>query len=62
MSVLIKIIGSIIFGLLMYAIPVLLVCSVVYGWDGFVQLVLYIFAFGELGALCTLIYSASEVK
>jgi len=54
------IIGSIIFALLMYAIPILTVCSFVYGWDGFIKTVLSIFVIGQIAVFCELIYSAAE--
>ena len=62
MTTIIKVIGCIVLSLILYAIPVLLVCSIAYKWDDFVTIVLFILAFGEFCALWNAIYNATEVE
>lgn len=57
------IIGSVVFTALMYCVPILLTCSFLLNFDGFIQLVLVLCAFGQLGAIFWSVYwNASEDK
>lgn len=48
MSRILIIIGGVIFSLIMYAIPILCVCSLVYHWDGPVQTGLISLCVGQI--------------
>ena len=55
MNKIIKIVGSIVVSVIMYAIPILTACSFAYAWDGFVRLIL------TLASLTQLVCLAFEV-
>lgn len=48
MKSIIRVIGSAVFTLAMYAIPIVLTCSFVYEWDGIIRLFLVIFSSAQL--------------
>ena len=56
METIIRILGSVIFGLAMYSVPVLCVCAYTLGWEDFVKYLLTIAAFGQALLLCEFVY------
>lgn len=60
MNILIRIIGSVILSLVLYAIPILLACSFCLEWDGSISFILIIVSLIELCYFVGFIFSTSE--
>lgn len=60
MNSLTRIIGSIVLSLILYAIPILLVCSFFLKWDFYISFVLIAVSFTEIYFLVVSIFSNSK--
>ena len=60
MNSLIRIIGSMVLSLVLYAIPILLACSFCLGWNGYVSFAFIIVSFTEFYFLAEFIFSNSK--
>lgn len=56
MSKLIKIIGSIVFSVAMYTVPICTACAFIKDWDGFLKLILLLVSAGQVSALVACVY------
>ena len=53
-------IGVFVITAILYAIPILTACSFIYGWDGFIQLVLIVASIIEFCGISVLIVDKSD--
>lgn len=61
MSKIVRVLGAVVFSLLMYSTPIVLTLSFAYDWDGFYRWVCCIAAVGQLSALvAAVLYMAEE--
>jgi hypothetical protein len=60
MNKLVRVIGSFIFSIIMYAVPILFAFSIAYKWNGFFIMLLSISAATQLLMLCMNVYDKSE--
>lgn len=56
MKTIIRLLGSVIFGLSMYSVPVLCVCAYTLGWDNSIKFLLTIASVGQVALLCEFVY------
>lgn len=63
MSKIVRVLGAIVFSLLMYSVPIILTLSFVYDWDGFYRWVCCISSVGQfLVLVAAVLYKAEEDK
>ena len=55
MKIIVNLIGVFVVTVILYAIPILTACSLIYEWDGFFQLVLIVASIIEFCGVCTLL-------
>lgn len=60
MNIIIKIIGSLVFAIVMYSVPILFTCSIFLHWHPFIKLLCLICAALQLMALCIEIQEKAE--
>ena len=60
MNRIIRVVGSIIMAILLYAIPILTTCALIFGWNDFITFLLIAVEFIELICLFGLIYAKTE--
>lgn len=60
MKTLIKIIGIMVFSLIMYSIPILIACSFCLDWNNGIQFLLIITGCVQVAVLCTCLYMEVE--
>ena len=61
MSKIVRVLGAIVFSLLMYSVPIIFTLSLVYDWDGFFQWVCCIAAMGQFSVvIAAVLYKTEE--
>lgn len=57
----VRLIGSAVFAIAMYSIPVCLACAFALNWDGFWKMLLTVVALVQIFVLFSVVYEQSEV-
>lgn len=60
MSKIVRVLGAVVFSLLMYSVPIILALSFVYDWDGYYQFLLSIAAGVQFLVLVATVLSKAE--